>query len=46
MAKKGQKHNVAGVPKRFFFHLVAFDIRNVVYLGCFKGTIEACKKKI
>ena len=29
------------LPKRYFFHLVSFSIRNVVYLGGFKGTMEA-----
>ena len=48
----GQKRHVVGqhgelcffvTPQALFFrlHLVAFDIHNVVYLGGFKGTIEA-----
>ena len=50
MAKKGQKCHVARqhgelhffvTPQMLYFHLVAFDIRNVVYLRGFKGTIQA-----
>ena len=33
------------LPKRFFFHWILFDIRNLDYLGGFTGKISSQKVK-